>query len=177
MKIYNSSYSNVDNWPLSVVLSSEIHNILETNSDIEDLISSKTEKEKRELLNQCLKHDNTRYGKCVFKMDNDVCDHQVVNFEFENGATATLNMIAFSKDLCTRKTKIYGTLGSLEFDASVNSNQVTHSDFRNKKTSVIDCSDCVPIVINRIESSSIDNKAIKLSGHGGSDKWYKYIYI
>ena len=36
----------------------------------------KSEKEKLNLLDECLKHDKTRYGKCVFKHDNDVCDHQ-----------------------------------------------------------------------------------------------------
>ena len=40
IKIYRGSYSNIDNWPLSVVLSSEIHNVIEseTNKDIEDLM-------------------------------------------------------------------------------------------------------------------------------------------
>jgi hypothetical protein len=110
IKIYRNSYTNIDNWPLSVVLNSEIQNVLKTDSfeDIEDLISSKTDKEKLQLLDECLRHEKTRYGRCVFKHDNDVCDHQIVNFEFENHATATLNMIAFSNDLCTRKTKIYG---------------------------------------------------------------------
>lgn len=98
----------------------------------------------------------------------------VVNFEFENGATATLTMIAFSKDLCTRKTKIYGTLGSLEFDGSINSNQIVHSSFVTKKNNVIDCTDAVPLVKSN-ESVSETNKFIKLSGHGGSDEWLKIL--
>lgn len=180
IKIYRGSYSNIDNWPLAVVLSSEIHNVIEseTNKDIEDLMASKTEKEKLDLLDQCLKHDKTRYGKCVYKMNNDVCDHQVVNFEFENSATATLTMIAFSKDLCTRKTKVYGTLGSLEFDASNHSDRIIHSDFVTKKTSVIECSDAVPVILSSAIDSKIDNnKSIKLSGHGGSDEWFKIFFI
>jgi predicted dehydrogenase len=33
------------------------------------------------------------YGRCVWKCDNDVVDHQSVLIDFEDGATATLNMI------------------------------------------------------------------------------------
>ena len=52
------------------------------------------------------------YGRCVYHCDNDVCDHQVVNIEFEGGATAQLTMAAFTKR-GGRDTVILGTRGEI----------------------------------------------------------------
>ncbi len=52
------------------------------------------------------------YDRCVFKCDNDVVDHQVCIFEFEDGVTATHSMNAFSKEIY-RDIKIHGTRAEL----------------------------------------------------------------
>ena len=36
------------------------------------------------------------YGRCVYRCDNDVVDHQILSMEFENGAAAAFTMQGFS---------------------------------------------------------------------------------
>ncbi len=55
------------------------------------------------------------YGRCVWKCDNDVVDHQTVNMLFENDITAVFTMTAFTKD-CARYLRVHGTLGEIYFD-------------------------------------------------------------
>lgn len=59
------------------------------------------------------------YGKCVFRTDNDVVDHQVVNMRFKNNITAHLTMTAFG--VPGRYTYIHGTKGqiSASFDENI----------------------------------------------------------
>lgn len=51
------------------------------------------------------------WGRCVYRCDNDVVDHQVLACELENGVTATHTMTAFDSG---RAIEIYGTLGALK---------------------------------------------------------------
>ena len=53
----------------------------------------------------------TLYGKCVFKCDNDVVDHQTVNMLFEGDTTVTFTMNAFNSG--GRHIHIMGTKGEL----------------------------------------------------------------
>ena len=55
---------------------------------------------------------NSRWGKCVFKSDNNVVDNQVVNMRFASGATAHLTMTAFSK-FCYRDIHVYCEKGEI----------------------------------------------------------------
>jgi predicted dehydrogenase len=59
-----------------------------------------------------LKADNP-YGRCVWKCDNDVVDHQSVVAEFDDGCTATLNMIGGSSKP-TRSIHLLGTRGEIQ---------------------------------------------------------------
>mgnify|MGYP001040369396 FL=1 len=68
------------------------------------------------------------YGKCVYRTDNDVVDHQVVNMEFEDEITASFNMEAFTH-YGGRRTRIFGTKGDLFGDM----NQLTITEFHPRK--------------------------------------------
>lgn len=40
-----------------------------------------------------------QYGRCVYRCDNNVCDHQVSIIEFENGVTATFHLSGFTNKI------------------------------------------------------------------------------
>ncbi|CAF1024924.1 unnamed protein product [Brachionus calyciflorus] len=174
-KLYLDKVKDPSRWPSSVVLNSEIQNVLDENSsqDIEDLYLRTSNEEKFELLTKCLSHEKTQYGRCVYKIaDNDVCDNQVVNLQFEDGTTATMTMIAFTKDLCTRKTKVYGTKGMLEWDDATHLNKIIYTNFLNDQTEMIDCEDVL-----KIDIKGEVNENVKLDGHGGSDYYLMNSFI
>lgn len=58
------------------------------------------------------------YGRCVYKSDNDVVDHQVVAMEFEDGVSATFTMTAFTAEE-SRRTEIFGSHGELRGDGKL----------------------------------------------------------
>ncbi len=94
----------------------------------------------------------TQYGKCVYKCDNDVVDHQVVNLEFEDDVLVSFNMNAFNAG--GRHIKVMGTKG--EVYGCAKDKTVELYDFQTGKTETIDT------------ESTITGDSI-LSGHGGGD--------
>nr|XP_045601637.1 uncharacterized protein LOC123760172 [Procambarus clarkii] len=102
------------------------------------------------------------YGKCVYDTDNDVCDNQVVNFQFSDGATATLTMIAFTQQLCARKTEVYGTRGQLVWDES-KGHIIQHFDFLSQQSKIHKCEESF--------------KAPPGWGHGGADYFLMKAFV
>ncbi|OMJ24956.1 putative oxidoreductase YteT [Smittium culicis] len=131
-KIYlEPAKSGETGWPL---------NVLTNVVDIENIADAIT---------------NGPYGRCVYECENDVLDNQVVNFEFEDGKTASLTMIAFTKEECIRKTRIYGSKGELYSDGD---NEISFYEFNSKKTTVIHPND-----LEEYKSFSL------IPGHVGGD--------
>jgi predicted dehydrogenase len=95
------------------------------------------------------KNNNSNYGKCVYKMDNNVADHQVVSLDFENGVSGVFLMTGFSNEN-HRKLTVHGTLG--EIDADMDDGIITVKPYGKGKQ-----------VINT--KDSID----KISPHAGGD--------
>jgi predicted dehydrogenase len=92
--------------------------------------------------------NNGPYGRCVFRCDNDVVDHQVANFEFEDRLTATFSMEALTH-YGGRRTRIFGTQGDVVGDETT----LTVTQFKTGNEEIWDAS-----------------KAIEYeSGHGGGD--------
>jgi predicted dehydrogenase len=73
------------------------------------------------------------YGRCVYRSDNDVVDHQVVAMEFAGGTTATFTMTAFTPHV-DRRTQLFGTRGFLDGDGT----RVRLHDFVTGTTEVLE---------------------------------------
>lgn len=93
---------------------------------------------------------SSNFGACVYHANNNVVDHQVVNMEFEGGATAHLTMNAFNKG--GRYIRIFGTKGELYANASDTEITVFPFDGRNP----------IKYSVEKTEESIA-------GGHGGGD--------
>ena len=90
------------------------------------------------------------YGRCAYACDNDVVDHQVVNMEFDDGATASFTMTAFNPG-SGRLTRVFGTMGFIDGTSDV----IRHYDYLTEKWRDIDI-------------TADDHTAA--GGHGGGDE-------
>jgi predicted dehydrogenase len=71
-------------------------------------------------------------GRCVWHTDNDVVDHQVVNFLFDGEITGTFTMTAFATE--GRYLRFHGTKGWLR--ASIDNNQIDLVQFPDNKQTI-----------------------------------------
>jgi len=88
------------------------------------------------------------YGRCVYRCDNDVVDHQVVNMEFAGGVTASFNMEGHTS-YGGRRMRIMGSEGDLVGDE----NDLFISNFKTGETARWNVNENVDLS----------------SGHGGGD--------
>ncbi len=93
----------------------------------------------------------TQYGKCVFKCDNDVVDHQTVNLLFEDDVTVTFTMNAFNRG--GRFIHIMGTKGELHASMASDEAPITLYDLEARK----------------LHEIPVGGKDGLNNGHGGGD--------
>lgn len=92
---------------------------------------------------------NGQYGRCAFRCDNDVCDHQSAIFNMEDGLTVSFNMTGLSSEN-TRTLRFFGTKGDIR--GHLDHGELEVYDFLSKEKKLI----------------SIQSETI-VSGHGGGD--------
>jgi len=93
----------------------------------------------------------TDYGRCVYRMENDQCDHYTANILFEGDITASFSMEAFTP-FGGRRTRIMGSMGYIEGDMD----QLSVYDFRTDK-------------VKRYETIVQEVENYRNEGHGGGD--------
>ncbi len=103
-----------------------------------------------EALKEALRHGP--YGRCVYRCDNNVCDHMSILMEFEEGITATFSLTAQSSNI-HRNIHIMCEDGEIHADELDGSIRVTH--FRR----------------NKVEQEKVFTYQTQKydSGHGGGD--------
>ncbi len=114
--------------------------------DLED-IENPTDEQRRQLLME------SEYGRCMFKCDNDVVDHQSVLVNFASGATGTHNLTGGAAE-SLRTIRVIGTKGEI------------YAELENKFVKIK--------TINPDPNKYFDERIIDLSqtpdeGHGGAD--------
>jgi hypothetical protein len=88
------------------------------------------------------------YGRCVYRCDNDVPDHQIVSLQFADQVTANFSMEAFTH-YHGRRTRVMGSMGDLVGDEQ----DLLVTDFRTGEQ----------------ERWNVREHAELDSGHGGGD--------
>ncbi len=91
------------------------------------------------------------YGRCVYRCDNDVVDHQIVAMEFEDGISVSLTMHGHSFEE-GRTIRLDGSQATLLGKFSWNEAFIEVRDHRRQ----------------RVERLNLPNE-IELGGHGGGD--------
>ena len=118
-------------------------------SGLED-VGSPTDEDRVELLK------TSDYGRCVWRMDNDVVDRQAVAMEFDDGTTATHNMVGGTARP-SRSIHLVGTIGEIQGVFEDQSFVVRHIDPGTEYSE------------ERVDTDVSGDMQGAFGGHGGGD--------
>ena len=99
------------------------------------------------------------YGKCIYKCDNDVVDHQSVLVNFESGATGTHNLVG-GNSMSLRRIHITGTKGEIygNFEESKFYVSKIHPTTTDEK------------IVEEVDLKVTGDMVGAYGGHGGGDE-------
>lgn len=92
----------------------------------------------------------TDFGRCVYRSDNNVFDHQACLFVMEDGSTATFNLSGLASEN-TRTFRVFGTKGDLT--GHLDNNELVHGDYLSKERKKV----------------NYETAETVMSSHGGGD--------
>ncbi|MFE0588224.1 Gfo/Idh/MocA family protein [Micromonospora echinospora] len=108
----------------------------------------------------------TDYGRCVYRMDNDVVDHQTAALRFGNGVTASLVVSAFTAQN-TRTITLMGSHG--EISADMRSGRISLTPFAETPPSVDTGRPDQTFQVGAGSHGVVDEVIEAFTGHGGGD--------
>ncbi|WP_129664925.1 Gfo/Idh/MocA family protein [Phytoactinopolyspora endophytica] len=114
--------------------------------------------------------ETTDYGRCVYRMDNDVVDHQTTALRFANGVTASVVVSAFTQHN-TRTITVMGSHGQINGDARTG--RIETISFRDTPPNVGVPAN-VPATSGTLQvdpavQGDIEDVSEAFAGHGGGD--------
>lgn len=110
----------------------------------------------------------TDYGRCVYRMDNDVVDHQTTSLRFANGVTASLVVSAFTREN-SRTITVMGSHGEINGDAHAGRLEVVK--FRDTRPNVtgVPGVERKPFDVVEAGAGFVEEIGEVIGGHGGGD--------
>lgn len=112
-----------------------------------------------------------RYGRCVYRCNNNVVDHQVVNMEFENEETVSFTMCAFTESN-KRISRFLGVDGEICCDMGKNTIVVRNFKTGNTETIIVNPNSgghgggdygIMTSVINAVLGNTVDKTSVQES--------------
>ena len=107
----------------------------------------------------------SNYGRCVYDVDNDAVDHQVVAIEFDGGATGTFTMTAFAPG--GRQLRLHGTHGYI--GAEIDNNKILLHRFWGQTSATRPADDPGPTFEQTFGKPELIEVPSESGPHGGGD--------